>query len=234
VRHFSRIVAIEPLRRPSCAPFLEDRGQRQPAPALRGGARPTPSRSPSHHVRLAPLAASLGSPRGMRGGASPAPSRSPSHHVRLALSAAAPGSPKGLRGGASPAPSRSPSHHVRFALRRQLRQTATWASADGNQASKCPRPVVSSPAGGGSPCARKPHGQQSKGYADCCKTRDSAEGGTHARRVPRIARSRMPTRSTHSRTVRARSPAVFWPLILRGHATARLLAHTCSHKAAMS
>ncbi len=56
----------------------------------------------------------------------------------------------------------------------------------------------------------------------------------HARRALPIAMPRMPTRSKHSRTVRARSPAVFWPLILRGHATARLLAHTCSHKAAMS
>ena len=114
----------------------------------------------------------------MRGGASPAPSRSLSHHGRLAPSAAAPGSPKGMRGGASPARPRFPSHHVRLGLRRQLRQKATWAPADGNQASKCPGPLVSSPAGGGPPCARKLHGQQSTRCADSCETRDSAEGGT--------------------------------------------------------
>ena len=56
----------------------------------------------------------------------------------------------------------------------------------------------------------------------------------HARCALPIAMPRMPTRSKHSRTVRARSPAVSWPLILRGHATARLLAHTCSYKGARS
>jgi len=60
------------------------------------------------------------------------------------------------------------------------------------------------------------------------------EAVSHARRALRIARSRMPTRSKHSRTVRARSPAVSRPLIVRGHATARLLAHTCSYKGARS
>ncbi len=58
VFNFSGIVAIAP-------------------PAWRGGAKPTPSRSPSHHVRLAPPATAPGSSRGMRGGASPAPSRAP-------------------------------------------------------------------------------------------------------------------------------------------------------------